>query len=210
MARAKATAGFTLVELMITIAIVAILAIVMMPRTGGFTGRDQARHGLGRMAEFINNARLKAALSGAAHQIVFDPNDGVSGTLRLDRAGNASCCCRGSAMDPFLVVNGGTTSLEAFDIQLEAPELRVSATDPVGLSGADALCFTPDGRMMSPVLSGPHQPMGGDYGLGHAIFEIQQYNLRRVGTTNVPNQAIPAWIYRVVVGYNGLARWEAM
>lgn len=208
--RRERQAGFTIVELMVALVVAAILTIMMMPRSGGYTGRDQARHGLNRMADFVNQGRLKAALSGSAHQIVFEPNNGVSGTFRLDRAGTASCCCRGTGNDPFLPGNGGTTRVEEFDVQFESPELRVTDTDPSGLSNADALCFTPDGRMMSPVLSGPHQPVGGDYGLGHALFNLQQYNLRRVGTTNVPHQAIPNWRYRIVVGYNGLARWEAM
>ncbi len=208
--RRKTKPGFTIVELMIAVAVAAILAILMMPRTGGYTGRDYAKHGLNRMSDFINQARLSSALTGRSHQVVFLPNDGVSGVFRLDRSANGSCCCRGTAQDPFLVANGGTRDVNNFDVQVESPELRVEDTDPSGLRGADSLCFTPDGRMLSPILSGPHQPTGGVYGPGTALFEVQQYNTRRVGTKTVPHQSIPGWTYRIVVGYNGLARWEAM
>ena len=204
----QATRAFTVVELMVSIAIVMIVAVALMPMISGFSGRNDAKHGMNSMIGFLGEIKMRAAFTGLAHQVRFVQTG--SGQLIADRASGGSCCCQGAG-DPFLAANGGTLGVATHDVRMESPELVVHATDPNELwAGSDALCFTPDGRVLSRRYLHPFISAALGYGAGNAVYEVEQHGLSYAGNQTLPDgNPIPGYHYRLIVPYNGLARWES-
>lgn len=73
--RRDGESGFTLLEVLVVVTIVAVLAGVIVPTLGGSRGRDltDTAH---RMTLLINHARQEAALSSQVWRLVLEPGAG--------------------------------------------------------------------------------------------------------------------------------------
>ena len=67
-----ATAGFTVVELLITLSVMAVLAAIALPRFGGAIGRYRADLAARRLAADLTYARARAVSRSASQAVVFD------------------------------------------------------------------------------------------------------------------------------------------
>jgi prepilin-type N-terminal cleavage/methylation domain-containing protein len=201
--------GFTLIELMIAIVVLAVAAVTLLPMMTGYSGRDQAKEGLGSITDFFARARMQAAYTGRAHQVRIDKSN-VNTSLRMDRAAGSSCCCLGSG-DPFEGVNGGAPNVDLLDIAERSPEIIIHATDPTDLlSGYDRFCFTPDGRVLSRRFLQEFTPSDPAIGAGNAVLQVQQTGVTQAaGKKESDGKAIAGYHYRVIVPYNGLAWWDS-
>jgi len=190
-------------------AVLAVAAIALMPMMTGYSGRDQAKEGLGSITDFFSRARMQATYTGRAHRVWIDKST-LNTLLRMDRASGSSCCCMGAA-DPFDGANGGTPNADVLDLAERSPELVIHATDPGDLfSGYDRLCFTPDGRVLSQRFLQEITPAEPSFGAGNAVLQVEQHGVTTsAGKQQADGKPIAGYHYRVTVPYNGLARWES-
>lgn len=203
--------GFTLVELMITVTLIAILALTLMPLLSGFVGGTEVQVGMNGMVDFLQRARVQASLTGRAHQVRLE-RASFNGLLKLDRSGSASCCCAGQPGDPFLPSNGGAVDVDVFDPIPVSPGLVIKDVDPNEIyASGRGICFTPDGRVLDPATLLPFE--SSRFGAGMVAFDLAEhqveYGAGYRGATGASSVANPGRAWSLLLGYNGLARWEA-
>ena len=69
---ASATAGFTIVELVIALTVIAVVAAIAVPRFGGAIGRYRADLAVRRIVADLNYARARAISRSTGQSVVFD------------------------------------------------------------------------------------------------------------------------------------------
>jgi prepilin-type N-terminal cleavage/methylation domain-containing protein len=67
-----AIVGFTIVELVIALAVIAVTAAIAVPRFGGAIGRYRADLAVRRVVADLNYARARAISRSASQSVVFD------------------------------------------------------------------------------------------------------------------------------------------
>jgi prepilin-type N-terminal cleavage/methylation domain-containing protein len=78
----RSKTGFTLIEVAIVVAIVAILAALTAPSISRYFRRQEARHHTQKIASALQDARARAIKEGNNYIVLFDWN-GVQGQVRL-------------------------------------------------------------------------------------------------------------------------------
>lgn len=78
----RSKTGFTLIELAIVVAIVAILAALTAPSVNRYFRRQDARYHTQKIASALQDARSRAVKEGNNYVVLFDWN-GVQGQVRL-------------------------------------------------------------------------------------------------------------------------------
>jgi type IV fimbrial biogenesis protein FimT len=138
---ASATSGFTLVELMLALAVLAILATLALPTFGGALERHRLRAAAEGLAADIAEARFEAARRGSALHLSF--RTGESWCYAVATA--AGCDCRRAQACQLKTVRAddlpGVQLAQAQDLRLE----------PDGTPGgpADALWHARGGERLS-------------------------------------------------------------
>jgi len=198
--------GFTLFELMITVALVAVLSLALVPFISGFSSQNDAISGLNGIVNFLQRARVQASITGRAHQVRYVRG---SNELELDRSGSASCCCKGDPVDPFLIANGGEPNVDKLEIQAVTPGLVVKGSLPTDVwDGNVGMCFTPDGRVLDPTSLTPFTASA-ELGAGVVVLDCEEQGIVWTGSIPGPNGApLAGRRWNVVLGYNGQAHWE--
>jgi len=125
----SAVLGFTLVELMITVAVIAIVAAIAMPNLTELMRRNRLTSAANEMVALLQTART-AAISNRASGSVCPSTDGTSCAASL-----------GSRWIVLMTKNGTSTVLR--DTTLP-PSIAVTASANVS-GGSNKLTFTPDG-----------------------------------------------------------------
>lgn len=148
--RAK-VAGFSLVELMIVVALLASLAAIAAPSVGLYLRRAEARDTARGVANAIRYARDQAMSRGEVVVVDVNPSasngNGVVEVQRLLPADQAPRSCREASWK----LGAGTLTLDTvytFDVSEEQPDMEIAGQDATGTSTAEVrLCAMPDGRV---------------------------------------------------------------
>ena len=122
----KRATGFTLVELVVTIAVVGVLAVAALPKLGNLTGFDS----LGYFDHTRSMVRLAQKAAIGRRHLVFVEFNGGDNTFKICGTPNDSTCSCGSA--------------------LTLPTALRSRPSGVTLSATtDAFCFDSAGRPLT-------------------------------------------------------------
>jgi general secretion pathway protein H len=73
--RGPGQGGFTLLEVLVVVAIIAVLAAMVVPSLGGSRGRD-VQNAAERMVLLLNRARQEAVLTSRTWRLVLEPGEG--------------------------------------------------------------------------------------------------------------------------------------
>jgi type IV fimbrial biogenesis protein FimT len=118
---AERSPGFTLMELMITVAVLAVLAALAAPSLSDFFDRNRLRGATDEVVSLISNARAEAvrndldvsiAMQGAGTAWCVGANSAVAPTGGAPAAGAAACDCTVTTQ---CLVSGGRAVVESTD-----------------------------------------------------------------------------------------------
>ena len=119
--RARCSRGFTLMELMITVAVLAVLAALAAPSLSDFFDRNRVRAAADDVVSLISNARAEAvrndldvniAMRGSGTAWCVGANAAVPPTGGAPAAGATECNC---AVAGVCLVSGGRQVVESTD-----------------------------------------------------------------------------------------------
>lgn len=151
--RKTRTAGFTLVELMITLIVLAILLVATGASLGVFSpraSRADLHDATNELLEFVEFARLRAEMTGVAVEMQLVDGDAQSLQLWDHRVSNCTDQQVLLTRDvPFTSRMEGPRGWEGGELgRPRFTEVAITSVAPAGLlSGNNALCFRPDGSV---------------------------------------------------------------
>ncbi|HEX6276839.1 MAG TPA: prepilin-type N-terminal cleavage/methylation domain-containing protein [Polyangiaceae bacterium] len=150
--------GFTLIELMVVVVIIAVLATLAVPLFVGRIRQRAVQQAAGSMSELYRGARSRALGRGAAVMVTAGPNgaftvlEGVKGTAVATSEGVANCGAlptRGCTNNDWGNLGGGAVIGTARNIGgIGANTTDYSTTVAVGSTTQPTVhvCFSPGGR----------------------------------------------------------------
>jgi prepilin-type N-terminal cleavage/methylation domain-containing protein len=161
--------GFTLVELMIAVAIIAILAAFLAPSVATYVRRSKGQAAANELANVLRAARNQAMSRGEVIIATVTTRDGVNGggSILLERVDaddvdNTDCdAVSDSAVsfdtttDPDCFARScaeaqtmSRTTLHTLDLSDGYPDMVIQGTDPAPVNDELELCFSPSGRVL--------------------------------------------------------------
>ncbi len=188
MRRPDSGRGFSLVELMMTVALIGILAVIALPSVMEALQRREVVDAGEAVLGVVQYAQVQAATRNRAMLVVpsLASGPGLPGSLRVFEGPTSAC------------MNFDTTgaSIHDLDLQENFPTVRLFQVDP-GLTSTP-LCMKPDGRVFIMRGNSPEIITSSyDYSGGDARISLQRIN--KLGRQEGP-------VHQVVVPFSGLAR----
>ena len=196
MRHSRRAAGFSLVELMMTVAVIGVLALLATPPVMRATQERELTNATQGVLNMIEYARVQAASRNRAYRLRPTVTGGIQGTGSFELIEGLTSACRG-----FLSPGpGGVVPLtvRTLDLGREHQGVRVHSVVPSDLESAP-LCFKPDGRVFqvrndsTPVII----PGTADLAGGDARIRLQRFNAE--GRAEGP-------IRLIRIPFNGMAR----
>ncbi len=183
--------GFTLVELMITVAMLAILVVVTLPPVLRAVERREVVQAAQAVLDLIEFAKVQAAARNRAYQVVpvkTDGQPGGNGSVTLNEGTTSACLNFG---DP-----GAIQNVRTVDLARDFRAIHLVALVPSDLDQA-TLCIKPDGRVLRTDTQLPVPSGDSRYAAGDARIVLQRY-----GSSGQPEGVQNT----VVIPFNGAAR----
>lgn len=152
--------GFTLTELMITVAIIGVLAAFLAPSVSRYMHRNKGRAAANDVAGVLRQARNQAMGAG---QVVFVTLDIGSENGTVVAARNAPTGCDGANPAPTCfsqscadastrMADNKALADTNVDLTVEHPDMQISgfnlSGDTLTSTGSTIICFAPDGRVL--------------------------------------------------------------
>jgi type IV fimbrial biogenesis protein FimT len=164
-ARIRRAGGFTLVELMMTVAMLAVLAVVTLPPVLRALQRREAVNAAQALIDFVEFGKAQAASRNRGYQLTwtYTAAPETNGRLALKEADSTAC---------FTFV-ANPADIRALDLKAEFPTVHLLEVRP---SSVGAICLKPDGRVLNASSSLPIETTetGSRYGAGDALFVLQR------------------------------------
>lgn len=187
--------GFSLVELMVTVAMIGVLAVIAIPSVMEALQRREVVDAAQAAQDLLEFARVQAASRNRAYQVDVTLASGPGAPGRMEvREGWSSAC-----MDFASNVPGHqSVVVRTLELGQRFPTVVLFEAVPDDLPDAP-LCFKPDGRVFQ--LQGDTTPLiipaSDDLAGGDARIRFQRFN--KLGRREGP-------VHAVVVPFNGLTR----
>ena len=128
--------GFTLIELMVTFAVIAIVTIIAMPSMGNLIARQQLNKTTREVASTISIARSQAALLRTATAMCLDK--------KADNSSVTSAQCAGSNITGYSSMTAAQKTLVEKNQIFMA---KVDSTVSVKTGSAENIVFSPTGKL---------------------------------------------------------------
>lgn len=184
-------AGFTLVELMITVAMLAVLVVVTLPPVLRAVERREVVEAAQAVLDLIEFAKVQAAARNRAYQVVpvvSNGQPGGNGRVTLNEGMTSACLNFG---DP-----GAIRNVRTVDLARDFRAIHIVAVVPQDLPSA-TLCIKPDGRVLRTDTQMPIPSGDSRYAAGDARIVLQRY-----GSSGQPEGVQNT----VIIPFNGAAR----
>jgi prepilin-type N-terminal cleavage/methylation domain-containing protein len=162
--RASLSAGFTLMELMVVVAVIGLMASVAIPKIGVWNANERVKAAGRGMAAAISLAHGEAVRTGDLHIIFF----------RTDAQGNTLFDTQGTAV-PILVINDGTRGSANQNCRIDAGEIigAIKAESDVNWGVASATAKVPTDPGLGPIATGSSFTDPGALNANWAMFGPQ-------------------------------------
>lgn len=122
-------AGFTLIEIMVVVAIMAIVMTMGVPLVYRLAHKEPMRKATADLVELLSNARARAILQSSTTEVVFKPHDGTA-TLGGGAAPAPREPRRGDEMPAETRIAGSTGPTSITSVQLpEGVRIQMLAID---------------------------------------------------------------------------------
>lgn len=141
---AARTYGFTLVELMVTLAVMAILSAVAMPSFSSFMAENRAKSKAANLTAAVQNAQFEAARRN--REILFTLTSSIKPTTSL--VGDASGRSWASVALP--LAGSGSIGPEVIGVG----GFTENASDVRMVASSAGICFLPDGSIKANTSTG--------------------------------------------------------
>lgn len=137
--------GFTLAELMVTLALVAILAAIAAPSVRGYMRQADGRSAARAMANQFRKARDHAMSRGQVvlAKIAKEGGNGSRGQIKLYRTDDKESSCMATS------TSTSKTEVESLDVADESSEAQIRGASTWTESGSKTwICFSPSGQVL--------------------------------------------------------------
>ena len=197
MRRARSTQGFTLVELMVTVAMLAILVVVTIPPVLRAMQRREAANAAQVVLDSVEFAKVQASARNHAYAITWatqtvDADGHVTGNGSLTVSEGAGNTC----VDITLPANH--TDVRTISLATNFPYVYLIEVRPSSL-GTHYICIRPDGRVLDASTSQPVTSSSANYAAGDAVLVLQRFQDIGSGQPDGPK-------HLVVIPFNGATR----